>query len=592
MSQNSDLAVADLSNPDRRQFLKTTALAGGMLLTISMPFTTKAAQLQSNPSNWCVYVKISKDNVVTIASPIADMGQHMKTTGPMMLAEEMDLDWDAIQFETDCPTYLKRNDKGDVVYQYADMSTGGSHATRRNWDFMRKAGATARQMIVEEAASLWRVGADTLSTDSCYVLSARSGKKVSYGELAARACRREVKPENVKLKSKKDFKIMGHDAQTVDLYEMVTGKPLYGIDADYPNALQAVIHRAPKHGATVKSFNAKAAMAIPGVRKVLKIQPQMDEYWPDNPRQIVAAGVAVVADTLWAAIKGRRVLDTKWEADPEWEDQNSEAQSKDFRDLVMGNEKFKQRNNEGDVDKALKDARLIIDQVYETPLWAHACMEPFNCIADIRRNDATIIVGHQSPDSVAKTVATITGIDALKVEVIPKRMGGGFGRRWNSDFVQEATYISQAMKQAVKVTWMREDEIEQDFFAPATVARISACLDDDNKVSGWLHREVATRGGPRDDCFPLKLVKNFRSEAYRSGSKIPTGPWRGPGHMQWSFAAESMIDELAVAAGADALEFRLDLMRPHKKHKHNDWGADVVDSGRMAACYESAAKMA
>lgn len=579
-------------NFNRRQFLKSSALAGGMLLSIQLPFPKRAHSADKPPSDWCVYVSVQPDNSVIIASPVMDMGQHMKTTGPMILADEMDLDWQLVEFADDCPTYLNKNDKGEVGYAYSDMGTGGSHAVRRNWDYMRNAGATARQMMIEEAAALWNVPTDSLRTQASYVVNPATQQKLSYGYLAKGAALRKVDANSVRLKKPHEYNIMGKDCHTVDLEQIVTGQPLFGIDTEYPGALQVIIHRAPAQGSTVGQYNKAAALAVPGVRQIIDISTENDKYWSEDEKQIVSAGVAVVADSLWAAMQGKQALDTQWQAGQGWEDQSSAHQQAKFRHLVAGDFEAKVRKNDGDVDSAFKQAKYIADHTYETPLFAHACMEPFNCIADIRDDDATIIVGHQFPHMVAQEVEKLTGIDALAVEVINKRMGGGFGRRFEIDYVREAIHLSSQLKLPVKVTWTREDEIERDYFAPAYVMRVRASLDENNKISGWHHRQAQTRGGTRDDCFPAKLVKNYKTEHLEYPSKIPTGPWRGPAHLQWTFAVESMTDELAYQAGADPLAYRLDLMKPHQAHEYSGWGADVIDSGRMAKCYESAAKMA
>jgi isoquinoline 1-oxidoreductase beta subunit len=577
---------------NRRQFLKTSALAGGMLLSINLPFIRSATAKQKSQSDWCIYIEIKPDNSIVMASPVMDMGQHMKTTGPMIIADELDLDWQRITFAEDCPAYLSKTEEGNIGYQFSDMGTGGSHAVRRNWDYMRKAGATARRMIIEEAAALWKVSPESLITRASFVVNPNTQQKFSYGYLAKGASRRQIDQNRITLKQPSEYRIMGSDAKTVDLQKMVTGKPLFGIDADYPSALQVVIHRAPAQGASIESYDKAAALAVPGVQEVVEMTPQFEKYPTDDDKQIVSAGIAVVANSLWSALQGKKALKTRWQADNNYAEQTSELQQTQLRQSVASNVVATQRKNEGDVDKALNDASYVADYTYETPLLAHACMEPFNCIADIREQDATVVVGHQFPHMVAEEVQNFAGIDALNVEVISKRMGGGFGRRFERDFVREAIVLSKQLKRPVKITWTREDEIERDYFAPAYVMRVRAGLDDNNQVSAWHHRQAQTRGGARDDCFPAKIVKNYRSENIESPSKIPTGPWRGPAHLQWTFAVESMTDELAHQAKQDPLAFRLAMMKPHQAHEYSGWGAAVIDSGRMAKCYESAANMA
>lgn len=579
-------------NISRREFLKSSAVAGTMVLTVNLPLSAQAGSKSIKDCEWCVYVTIKPDNSVLMSSPVMDMGQHMKTTGPMMLADEMDLDWSLISFTEDCPAFLTRNDEGQVGYKYSDMGTGGSHAVRRNWDYMRKAGATARRMLMEQAAQLWNTSADALQTKNSFVINPDTGKRLSYGYLAEGAANVKVDPEQVKLKTPDQYHIMGMDTHTIDLQDIVTGKPLFGIDANYPNALQAMILRAPAQGAKIKSYDKKAALAVPGVKLVTEMKPKLDKYWTGTEKQIVSAGIVVVAETLWAAMKGKAALNAQWEGSKDYEDQSSSHQMGKFEHLVKGDFEAKVRRQDGDINQAFEQAKSKLDHIYSTPLFAHACMEPFNCIADIRDGEATVVVGHQFPHDVAEAVEHLTGIDALNVEVISKRMGGGFGRRFEKDFLYEAIELSKQIKHPVKITWTREDEIERDFYAPAYVMRVQASLDEENNVSGWHHRQAQTRGGARDDCFPRRVVKNFHSENIEFPSRIATGPWRGPGHMQWTFAVESMLDELAVEANEDQLEFRLNLMRPYQEHPYEGWGGEVIDSGRMAKCYERAAEMA
>lgn len=579
---------------NRRQFLKTSAFAGGMLLTLSLSGASNASSKEKQ-SGLGVYVHITKDNRIFIASPVMEMGQHMKTTGPMILADELDVAWEQVTLQADCPAFLTRNEEGELQYQFADMGTGGSHAVRRNWDYLRQAGAIARRMLLEQAAQLWQVPVDALRTESGYVLHP-SGRTLSYGYLAEGAATQKVDLADITLKKPDEYRIMGADTVTADIHDIVTGKPVFGIDAEYPNALQVVILRAAAQGTRVARFDANPALAVKGVMQVVALENRTDKYANDDPKQIGAAGLAIVADSLWAALQGRQALlqhqAVKWQVDPSYENQSSSHMMGKFRHLVAGDFEATTRKQDGNVSNAFAEAKTKLDSTYETPLFAHACMEPFNCIADIGENEATIVVGHQFPDKVARTVENLIGIDGLRVKVVSKRMGGGFGRRWEEDYLAESVLLSKSLGKPVKITWTREDEIERDYYAPAYVMRVQASLDESDRLSGWHHRQAQTRGGARDDCFPAKLVKNYHSEHFAYPNKIPTGPWRGPGHMQWTFAVESMFDELAEAAGEDPLAFRLNLMRPHKAHEYGGWGADKIDSGRMAICYEQAAKLA
>lgn len=578
---------------NRRSFLKASASAGALLLTIPL-YSVRVGASEGRTaarSNWCVYVKVRPDNTVLMVSPVMEMGQFMRTTGPMIIADEMDLDWSLISFSREIPTLMKRDEKGEVVYDHAQIGTGGSYTTRANWDYMRRAGATARRMLIEEAAARWGVSPDSLTAQNSYVIDPESGRRLSYGALAENAALRQVDPASVKLKERSQYHIMGKDAGVIDIHDMVTGKALYGIDEEYPNALQAVIDRAPALGADIEWYDKEAALAVPGVRQVVEIERQIDDHWPEGKAQIVAAGVAVLADNMWAALKGKNALKTRWKNTSEYANEDSQQQIRSFHELVASDKPAKVLAQTGDFDAAIRDADLVLDHTYEKPLFAHMCMEPLNCIVDLQRDRAKVVVGHQWPHRAALEVERIAGIDALKVEVASKRMGGGFGRRGEVDYLREAVMLAHKVKQPVKVTWTRENDTEHDFFDPASVTRIRAGLKD-GKLVAWCHRQAQTKGEPEHVCFPAWVVPNFRVEQFPSTSHIPAGPWRAPLQLQWAFAAESMLDELAYAAKIDPLEFRLRLMEPHRVYEIKHWSSTTIDSGRMAACYRAAAEMA
>ncbi len=577
---------------DRRTFLKTSvSAAGALLISIPLPLRSLSAAaraVEASPS-WCVYLTLHPDNSAELMSPVMEMGQFMRTTGPMILADEMDLDWSRVTVTKDLPVLLMRDAKGELTYEYGQASAGGSQTVRNNWEYMRRAGATVRRMLIEEAASRWQLPADTLTARDSFVIDPTGSRRISYGELAGKASSRRIQPEQIKLKQRSDYRIMGKDAGVVDVRDIVMGKPLFGIDEDYPNALQAVIDRAPALHAEIASYNKDAAMAVPGVRHVIEVPRRIEDHWPGGDAQVLAAGVAVLADSLWAAMQARKALQTQWK-NAAMDD--STLQIQEFHRLVAGNGEAKKLVDHGNVDTAFADADLVLDHTYEKPLFAHACMEPFNCIADIRSDGATVITGHQVPHWVAREAEKITGIDALKVKVISKRMGGGFGRRSELDFVREAVMLSHQIKRPVKVTWTREDEIQRDFFDAAAVMRVRVAVKN-KRIVAWHHRQAQTRGRPEaSDYFPANVVSNYRVEQFASTSNIPCGPWRAPTQLQWAFGVESMLDELAHATGEDPLAFRLQWLQPYKEYPIENWAAKTIHSGRMAACYEAAARLA
>jgi isoquinoline 1-oxidoreductase subunit beta len=578
---------------DRRSFLKAAVTTTGALL-VSIPLPPRSSLLAATraaeaSSQWSVYLTIHPDNRVELISPIMEIGQGTRTVGPMMLADELDLDWSLITFGRDAPIYMSRNVKGEVIYDHAQVGCGGSHTVRNNWVYLRRAGATVRRMLVEEAAERWKVSPDTLVTGNSFVIDPSSNRRVSYGDLAGKAATRHVAADHIRVKHRSEYRIMGKDMGVVDARDIVTGKPLYGIDEDYPNALQAVIDRAPAVGAEIATYDKAAALAVAGVRHIVELPRQVEKHFPEGESQTMAAGVAVIADSLWAAMKGRKALQTTWKNAGT---DDSAAQLAEYHKLVASDQTATRIRNDGDVDRAFASADVVLDATYEKPLFAHACMEPLSCIADVRADGATVITGHQNPNLAAVEVERIAGIDALKVKVIGKRMGGGFGRRGEPDYLREAVTLSHRVKRPVKVTWTREDDIQRDFFDSAAVMRVRAALKD-GRIVAWHHRQAQTRGGPfACNCFPAELVPNYRVEKFASTSNIQTGAWRGPFELHWAFPVESMLDELAYAAGEDPLAFRLKWLQPYKDHPVEHWAAKTIHSGRLAACYEAAARLA
>ncbi|WDE06162.1 xanthine dehydrogenase family protein molybdopterin-binding subunit [Thalassomonas viridans] len=576
----------------RRQFLSLSASAGAMLMTISLPSMgqkIKQGAAQTH-DNWSVYLHIKPDNSIVIESPVQDMGQHMKTTGAMMIAEELDANWSLVSCVA-AKTYLKKTADG-LGYQFADMNTGGSHAVRRNWQVLCEAGASARQLLISAAALKWQCPESELTTGNSFVYRKSAGQRLPYGELAAIASTLPLPDKPLKFKDKSDYTIFGRDITTVDIDEIVTGSPLFGLDMEMPGMVYAVIERCPYFHGGIKSFNDNKTLAVPGVIKTVKI----DKVIRENGIKEIAAGIGVIATSYWAAVQGRKALEIQWQQGP-WSGESSESLMADFKRFCQGEESGKTLLSTGDLDQAFKDSAQTFDQCYQVPLLAHACMEPFNAIAHIfehkgRRKKAKIITGHQFPTRVASSVAQYAGIDPLDVEVIATRMGGGFGRRYYNDFVIEATLLAKETDKPVKLVWTREDEMTQDYFGQSTFTRLKAGVDKQGKLIAWHHRQGQIDGSLREQCFPYQLIDNFRVDSYQKRTGTPTGAWRGPGHLQFAFATESMIDEVAHAVGRDPLAYRLTLMAPAKEYPYSGYGATVIDSGRMAKCYQRAADLA
>lgn len=575
----------------RRNFLKSSVASGAWILSIHLPGSARAAESPGNELNWQVYVSIRPDNSILMDSPVMEAGQFMRTTGPMMIAEEMDLDWDKITFSKDIKAHLKRKEDGSLTYQYAKMTTGGSFAVRWTWDYLRKSGAIARQMLLEEAANKLSVPLAELKTEKSFVIHQAGNTRLSYGELAGKAAMRRIDQDNIHLKDKFKYRIIGRDTRNIDLRDIVTGKPLFGIDEDYPDCLQVVIDRAPAFGAEVASYNKQAALAVPGVKKIVEMQHVEDVHSWNGPTQFVAAGVAVLADSLWSAIKGKRALQTRWKNRSKYANEDTDEHEKLFREHINSEFPTEVSQNFGDVDKAIEEADLVLERVYEKPIYAHALMEPFNCIVDLQENSVTVITGHQHPVAIAQEVEKITGISGLNAEIICKRSGGAFGRRYQKDWIKEALILATKVKTPIKVTWMREDELERGFNDPAMACKVRAAMKD-GKITAYHYKQSQTNAGIQDNNFPQGLVENYRVERCNFNTTIPIGPWRGPQHPNWAFAYESMLDELAYAVGKDPYDFRMQFYLPAQQFPFTNFGAEIKDSGRMAKCYEAVAKMA
>jgi len=571
----------------RRDFLKVSAASGALLMAVNLPAKAGSKSNATNKnSEWTVYLKINKDNSIEIASPVQEMGQHMKTTGPMLLAEELDADWSLVKC-TAAAAHFKpsENNAKSVTYLFADMNTGGSHALRNNWDLLRNAGAKARQLLITAASQVWKCSPDDIKAKKSFLYRVSNKNKLSFGDVAELASQLPPSKNEVTLKPVNKFSIIGKNATTVDIDDIVTGKPLFGMDMDYPGQLHAVVARCPHYKGSIKSFNDSEAKKVSGVLKVFKLDPINS-----GSNKILSEGVVIVAKTLWAAMKAKRLLKVEWNQGP-WEKESAAAMRSEFSSICSDNAEGRVQKSQGDIAKGFEQAEKTIESEYFTPYFHHALMEPFNCIADVKDDAATIITGHQSPSWAANWVSEETGIDPMNIEVVSHRMGGGLGRRWNKDYVAEAAIISQKIKSPVKITWSREDEMEQDYFAPMQVVKIKAGLDKNQKIVAWHHRQAKKSGGARAECFPANLIPNYKLESLNKECGTPTGAWRGPGHLQFAFAVESMTDELAHAANIDPYLFRKSLYKGHGVYKYEGYGASEIDAARMWRCYEEVAKM-
>jgi isoquinoline 1-oxidoreductase beta subunit len=512
----------------------------------------------AQPSVLHPLIHIGPDGAVVLFAQNPDMGQGVKTSLPMILAEELD-----VRFE-------------DVEVRQADwlpgvdlQFSGGSLGIRLNYAPMRKAGAAARQMLLQAAAARWGVAPDGLSTDKGRVRDASGEHDAAYGELATEAARLPV-PENPPLRPPEQFRVVGRSHADVDLGRILTGQPLYSLDFKLPGMLCAAIRRSPVSDGQVVSVDDRQARAVPGVRAVHLLSNERHGgrvILPNSPNFV--SGVAVLADHTWAALQGAAALEVEWRNPPALED--SDALQQRFHAALDG--PAEQVRRDGDPEGALAAARERFEAVYQVPLLAHAPMEPMNCTAQFADGRAELWAPTQNPGGLAEAVAAALGIDAGAVTVHVLRSGGAFGRRYYSDFAIEAALLARLAGRPVKVVWPREDDIRHGYFRPAGVHRVRAALDGAARVTAWQHRLAGhsraaylEREDPPWDSeldpytFPGGFVPHLLFEHAHVPSRIPLGQWRGISASANVFVACSALDELAHRAGQDPLAFLLRLV--------------------------------
>ncbi len=541
----------------RRNFLRVSMIAGGgMLVGFSALSHSETADVEATSFSPNAYIKISPDGKITLMSPNPEIGQGVKTSLVMLIAEEMNVDWQTIEVEI-----------APLDAKYGSQTTGGSGAIRSRYMPLRQAGATAKAMLVAAAADTWGVAATDCYAENGFVINKASGKKLSYGELATKAAGMPV-PANVPLKDAKDFKIIGTRVKDIDAKAIITGKPLFGIDTRREGMLFAVVARPPAHGKKLQSFDDSAALKVNGVKKVVQVKNS----------------VAVLATSTWAAMKGRTALKINWEDASKLE--STSDHEKAFRELLNKPAATPNRND-GDVDAAMSTATKVLDVMYEVPVLSHAQMEPLNFYADVRDGKAELYGPTQVPQNLVTTVAKELNIPVTNVSLGLPRQGGGFGRKLRPDNGVEAALISQAAQCPVQVQWTREDDMQNDFYRPSGMFRFKAAIKDGN-LEAWQQSFACLSNGRSPDTYPAGAVKNLKIESHSLPTNIPTGPWRAPTHNVQAFANECFMDEVAHELKKDPVAFRLELLR---KAKEQPVGKLAYDPDKFISVIELVAKM-
>lgn len=553
---------------NRRSFLQMSALAGGGFALGIYDFPLASAQMPARADlSPLAFIKIASDGTITIMAKCPEIGQGVKTMLPMMIAEELDTDWSKVRVE-----------QADLdESKYGGQSDGGSTTTQNNYLSLRRVGAACRQMLISVAAKRWGVLEADCTTASGKVVHAISGRSVGYGDLATDAA--SCAPpslSSVKLKDPKDFRILGKPQLNVDNHAIVTGKPLFGIDVKVPGMLYAVIERSPVYGGKVKTANLDEIKKLPGVRNVLIIAPAPAASagpadTTTEPGTVIAAagmepGVAIVADSWWQAQLARRSLKVDWDAGA-GAAQSSEKFDQKAAELMTAPPQNTLRSY-GDVDGTLKGSAKVVEATYAYPFIAHGTLEPMDATASYKDGKLEMWATSQSPGGGKSQVARALNMQASDITVHICRVGGGFGRRLQNDYMVEGAWLAKQINGAVKLVWSREDDMTHDAYRAGGYHAFKGGLDAQGKLVAFRQHLITYGDAPRYASgalvdateFPAGRVPNFALFVSAQPLILRTGALRAPGHNAYAWAIKAFVDEMATAAGRDPLEFHLELL--------------------------------
>ena len=559
------------SQVSRREFLKaSTQTAGALTLGFYLPARWKDREPASGtlrvftPNAW---LRITADNQITVLVEKPELGQGSRTYTPMMIAEELEASWSSIHVEQ-APT---------ISSIYQGLRTGGSGGVTSTFTPMRQVGAQARERLITAAAQQWNVKRRDCRAENGTVIHAPTNRRVSYGDLVETASKLPlINPEEIPLKPPKDFRIIGKPIPRTDVPGKVDGSAVFGIDVRVSGMLFSVIARCPFFGGKLQSFDAEAAKTVPGVRAVFPVPPL--------PRHFnTAGGIAVVADSTWAAIQGRKALVLRWDKGP-GSDESTESLRQFVAKQAVTSPTFIAIDR-GDAREVLAGPGKRLEGSYESPFQAHATMEPMNTTVHVRDNEIEVWSPTQFADEVQKEIAKLSGFPLDRVIVHMMLSGGSFGRRYQWDYAAEAWQIAKEVKKPVQLLWTREDDMQHDFYRPYNYQRLSGGFDDQGKLVAWSTRVVTTPiarfnlyTGYTESVETLKdpstvaalewygadiapyAIPNFRVDYAPADSVVPRSWWRSVASSYTPFAKECFIDELAHASGRDPLQFRMDLL--------------------------------
>lgn len=574
----------------RRSFIKNMSLAGGgLVIGFNWLACKRAAEENAEemvlqmPDKWFEmngYLKIGDNGVVTIYSPNPEIGQNVKTSMPMLVAEELDVDWNNVIVEQ-APLNLE---------VFSRQLAGGSQSIRQGWEPLRMAGATARQMLLTAAANEWNIPVSELTVENGIITHTNSNRFISYGEVAQAAAEVEV-PDEVELKEKNNFKIIGTSRKNVDAKKIVTGQPLYGLDVDRDDMLIAMIVQPPAFGMEFKSMDAEKVKEMPGIKDVFTINTypdDMEREWSDTtsfPKLVI-----VVGDSTWQVMQAKKALKVEWDLKPELTKEieilekspalresggleNSEIHYSLMADV--GPQKSKVVRKDGDPEAVFKNATRVIERSYTCPFLAHNCMEPMNFFANVTNGKAELLGPIQTPEFAEKSVSKRLGIDLENIDIQMTRMGGGFGRRLYGNFLVEAAVISHKVGAPVKLIYTREDDMTNGVYRPAYQVTYRAALDENNNLTAFHVNAGGISESPLfANRFPAGAIDNYLAESWTIESHISTGAFRAPRSNFIAGAEQSFLDELAEEMGKDPIQFRLDMLKRAKDNpvgENNDY---------------------
>lgn len=580
---------------NRRTFLKSSAIStGGFMLSFSIVGNNeiKASKLSDLLIELNGFVKITSENVIQIMSPNPEGGQGVKTSMPMIVAEELDVDFKKVQvIQADLDTK-----------HFTRQFIGGSQAIHQGWQTLRTAGATARQMLRQAAAQQWQVPLEEISTLKGVLIHEKSGKKATYGELANIASKIPV-PTDIPLKSVKDFNIIGKSQQNVDIKKLITGQPLFGIDIQKPGMLYAMVVHPPAFGLKLTSFNAEPLKKMKGIIDTFIINIFNEGYEKTFfDTTSFNEVIAIIGTSTWHVMQAKKRVEATWEPISSYNQRRDMLGRKIVETIPGGLESSSEqllkmqermlqpgtiRRKDGDVETAFKNASIIIEKIYTGPFLAHNCMEPMNFFADVKDNKVELAGPLQKPEFTEQSLSARLNIPLENINIKMTRLGGGFGRRSYAHWLIEAALISQKVKAPVKLIYTREDDMTAGIYRSAYMAKFRAALDSNNQLIGF---HVKTGGVPESPLFPNRFpagaVDNYLAEDWTVPSNITVGSFRAPRSNFMAAAEQSFLDEVSEVAGKDPIDFRLDLL---KRAKDNPVGKNnEYDPERFAKVIELA----